>query len=180
MKQLRRGILTLTALLLCLVAVFPAYSAQGPGLYYSVALGGYSPISYGAPETLELSAGMEFLPRAAMNPAVFIRLLVPFSPFDFSMVRASAGVELSLGYFLRHPFAWVSPRRLAWTPSVGASFSARLADLSDSGWVFSLSPVRLFSGRGYQSFGTLVFPFSSSLESEGWGMRLLEFSYLVR
>lgn len=180
MKKLRRGILPLIVIFLCLIAAFPAYSAQEPGLFYSAGLGGYSPITYGAPEALELSAGLEFLPRSAINPAVFIRLLLPLNPLDFSMVRASAGVELSLGYFMRHPFAWVSPRRLAWTPSIGASFSARLADLSDSGWVFSLSPVRLFSGRGYQSFGTLIFPFSSNLESEGWGIRLLEFSYLIR
>ncbi len=180
MRRRRFGLLLLAAILLGFLAALPAYSAENPKLFYSVGLGGYSPASYGAPEALELSAGLEFSPRAALNPAVSIRLSVPMNPADLSMVRASAGIELSLGYFLRHPFAWVSPRRLAWTPSVGAAFSARLADLSDVGWILSLSPLRFFSGQAYQSFGTIILPFSSGLVPEGWGIRLLEFSYLIR
>jgi hypothetical protein len=163
-----------------LVAALPAFAAGKPELFYSVGLGGYSPASYGAPEALELSGGLELLPRSPVNPAIVLRLLLPINPADFSEARASAGVELSLGYFLRHPFAWVSPRRLAWTPSVGMAFSARLGDLSDTGWVISLSPIRLFTGNSYQSFGSIVFPFSSNFASEGWGIRLAEFSYLLR
>lgn len=170
----------LIALLLFACAAFPAGAAGGPEFFYSVGLGGYSPASYGAPEALELSAGLEFLPKSPINPSAFVRLSVPMNPLDISMARAWAGAELSLGYYLRHPFAWVSPRRLAWTPSIGAAFSTRLGDLSDSGWVFSVSPVRLFTGRSYQSFGTIIFPFSMNLTSKGWGIRLLEFSYLHR
>lgn len=178
-RAIHRVAICLLFLLFFAFMAIPAATAAEAGLFYSVGLGGYSPASYGAPEALELSAGLEFLPRSPVNPALVLRLSVPINPAGFSMARAWVGVELSLGYFMRHPFAWVSPRRLAWTPSVGAAFSARLGDLSDSGWVFSVSPLRFFSGRAYQSFGTIIFPFTIGFDPEGWGIRLLEFSYLL-
>lgn len=167
------------ALLLMTITIIPVAASGKPEVFYSVGLGGYSPASYGAPEALELSAGLEFLPRSPINPSLALRCLVPINPADFSLTRVFLGMDFSMGYFLRHPFSWVSPRKVAWSPSVGLAFGARLGDLSDISWIISLSPIRLFTGNSYQSFGSIVFPFSSGFLSEGWGIRLAEFSYLL-
>ena len=177
-KTIRR-LASLFFIALLSASAAPAFEKGKTSLYYSVSMGGYTSSLFSAAEYADISASIEFASGRAFNPALSLHYLIPVNPFSVADSLAGFGVDLGLFYLLNHPMGWMSPRRTALAPSLGATLYLPLADPENLRYELSISPLRLFAGYGYFSFGAASLILDASFAVAGWGLRLFEFSYLI-
>lgn len=179
---LRGGRAAVLALLLAIaVEVCGAAPWEGPTIFYGAAWGGAGAFAndgaLSSAEFLELSVSADFLPRSALNPSLSLRWRFPVNPLDLAASRLGAGLELGLGFFEKHPFAWLSPRRTALAPQIGFAAYLPLVWPPQPEYKIKLSLLRLFAGYGYFALAPLELQFDAEFRPSGWGVELVEFVY---
>jgi len=149
-------------------------------LRYAVSLEGFSSTLFGGGEYagLSLSAGWEN--RGGFGVGLSARLLAPVNPPELGGSLAGFGAELALGRFQRHPLAWLSPRSTALAPAIGIAAYLPLNGAAAPRYVVEAAPIRLYSGYGYVALGSPSLVLDEFLAPAGWGLKLFEFSYLLR
>lgn len=155
-----------------------ALKSQG-ALSYSAALAGFSSPLFSSAEYLDFSLAWELRKGRFLNPALSARFLLPANPFSPADSLAGLGLDLTLLYAQNHPLAWMSPRRTALAPQLGLCAYFPLADPQAFRFAAELSLFRLYAGYGYFSFGDVSLIFDTAPSLQGWGFRILKFSYLV-
>jgi len=156
-----------------------AFAAENATYYYSVSLGSFSSDVFMPAEYSDLSVSIESAKGSPMNFALSMHYLLPVNPLSFEESFAGLGIDLTLFYLQNHPLSWISPRKTALAPMISVAALVPVADLSALRYTLSFSPLRFFSGYGYFSLGAFSLVFDTSLSTEGWGLKLFEFSYLV-
>lgn len=181
-----RAALILAALFTALAA--PSLAAQpraaGAGgrfsLRYAVSLEGFGSALFGEGEYAGLSLAAGWENSGGFGASLSARLLAPINPPDLGGSLAGLGAELALGRFQRHPLAWMSPRSTALAPAIGIAAYLPLDGADSPRYVLDAAPIRLSSGYGYVVLGSPSLVLDESLAPAGWGLKLFEFSYLLR
>ena len=181
-----RTALIMAALFAAFAALPAAAADEGRlSLSYAVSLEGFGQAFNGAPlfgkgeyAGLSLAAGWEG--KGGFGAGISARLLAPINPPELGGSLLGLGAELALGRFQRHPLAWMSPRSTALAPAVGIAAYFPLSVAASPRYVLEAAPIRLYSGYGYFAIVSPSLVLDESLAPAGWGLKLFEFSYLLR
>lgn len=178
---------------LIIAALFAALAAQpvaagaegGFSLRYAVSLEGFGPAPnhaalFGGGEYAGLSLAAGWEGKGGFGAGLSARLLAPINPPEIAGSLLGLGAELALGRFQRHPLAWMSPRSTALAPAVGIAAYFPLSGAASPRYVLEAAPIRLYSGYGYVALASPSLVLDESLAPAGWGLKLFEFSYLLR
>lgn len=176
MKKFPRGALAFLLVTLLSCPAFPASAADKGKSYFSVSLGGFSSSLFPEAEYLDLAASVEFAKGRALDPTFSMHWLFPANPLSLADSFAGLGLDTTLFYMENHPFAWVSPRKTAWAPSIGAAAYVPVLDLENICYTANIAPFRIFTGYGYFSLGSFSLVFDAAFDLDGWGLKLFEFS----
>jgi hypothetical protein len=163
----------------CLPAL-PAHSAHSAQEVicdlFAVSLESFSARSLGKGEYAGISAAIDFS-RGSPGMSLFFRALVPANPLRLEATLVGAGIELTLAQEAEHPFSFLSPRKTYYAPSISLSGFVSPLDLQAPLFMLNASLLRLYSGWGLFSIGTLGLVFNAKLEVDGWSVKIFEFSY---
>lgn len=158
-----------------------AAGAEGRfSLRYAVSLEGFGSALFGEGEYAGLSLAAGWENKSGFGASLSARLLAPVNPLDLGETLAGLGAELALGRFQRHPLAWMSPRSTALAPAIGIAAYLPLNGAASPRYVVEAAPIRLYSGYGYVALCSPSLALDQSLAPAGWGLKLFEFSYLLR
>lgn len=158
-----------------------AAGAEGRfSLRYAVSLEGFGSALFGEGEYTGLSLAAGWENQGGVGAGLSARVLVPINPPAIGDSLAGLGAELTLGRFRRHPLAWMSPRRTALAPTIGIVAYLPLNGVASPRYVVEAAPIRLYSGYGYVALGSPSLVLDEFLTPAGWGLKLFEFSYLLR
>ena len=144
--------------------------------FFAVSLESFSAKSLHEGEYTGISAAIDFA-RGFPGPSLFFRALIPTNPLRLEDSLVGAGIELTLAQEPEHPFTFMSPRKTYYAPSIGiAAYVSPLA-LNAPLFMLSASFLRLYSGWGLFSIGTVGIVLDATLKVDGWSVKILEFAY---